>query len=100
MAQVSNADETPGDYTMSLRVPDGFLSTVIEMLSERYPRLSRDYLLSVGEVLPSSCGWKAYILDKYGKLSLNTWIQIIAPSGDGKSLPDIDDRRRIRYFLN
>src|SRR3990170_1086559 len=68
-------------------VPKGFLKETTDMQTGRFVRLSKDYLFGVSEVLLSSCCWKAYLIDDYGTLTLNIWNQMVAPSGDGKSLP-------------
>ena len=70
-----------------MTVPSGFLHTFYDVLSKRFPQLNKDYLLSIAEVLLSSVCWKVYTVDDYSKLSPNIWIQIISPSGDGKTLP-------------
>ena len=68
-------------------VPEGFLKETTDMQTGRFVRLSKDYLFGISEVLLSACCWKAYLIDDYGTLTLNIWNQMVAPSGDGKSLP-------------
>ncbi len=75
-----------------MEIPSGFLKETFDMLCERYPRMNKDYLFAISEITLSSACWNVYVLDEYGALAPNIWVQMIAPSGDGKSLP-------IDYFL-
>lgn len=68
-------------------VPQGFLSEVYQWLLKCYPQLNKDYLLGIAEVLLSSACWKVYTENNYSPLAPNIWIQMISPSGDGKTLP-------------
>ena len=70
-----------------MTVPPGFLHTIYDVISKRFTQLNKDYLLSIAEVLLSSACWKVYTVDNYSQLAPNIWIQIISPSGDGKTLP-------------
>lgn len=70
-----------------MQIPYGFLQEVTEVLCKKYPRLSKDFLFSIAEVLLSSACWNIFVIDSYSELTPNIWIQMIAPSGDGKTLP-------------
>jgi hypothetical protein len=67
--------------------PPGFIGEVTELLAKRLPNMNKDYLQGIAEVLLSSVSWQASVTDQLGKLNFNIWIQMIAPSGDGKTIP-------------
>jgi hypothetical protein len=67
--------------------PKGYLTETHELLCHHYPRMNKDYLLAVSEALLSASCWNVYTINDYGKLAPNIWVQMISPSGDGKTLP-------------
>lgn len=70
-----------------MHCPQGFIKDIKDVLIKRLPNMNKDYLQGIAEVLLSSVSWKASITDQLGKLNFNIWIQMIAPSGDGKTIP-------------
>lgn len=70
-----------------MTVPHGFLDEGYKMLFKRFPRMNKDFLLTILEVTLSSACWKVYTVDEYSALAPNIWIQAIVSSGSGKTLP-------------